>query len=190
MGHVQYVWDLDIELQRQVATLETKRQRLATPQQTQTTSKIRGLHSRIEELEHKGTRLQQQLRETQAPAPPAITDTSNMASADKASHRHVVNQLGQDCRRLRGERNVLRQHVDELKATNTELGRNLQQANIAIALCQARLFAPPATPHGYGCPLGSFIDFRRGAVVEWPKTRQPHPDASCGEPPPILYGYP
>ncbi len=57
----------------------------------------------------------------------------------------MIDQLQQDCKWIRGERDVLRQQVNKLQATNEELGRNLQQANLAINLCLARFAAPPGT---------------------------------------------
>ncbi len=125
--------------------LEAERQEL-TVQQTQATSEMQRLRSRIEELKREGMRLQQQLEEAQAPPPPARLNPPSTASDDSAVGGPVVDQLKQDCRWIRGERDVLRQHVNKLWATNEELGRNLQQANIAINLCRAWLSARPGTP--------------------------------------------
>ena len=103
MGWVRYIWDRNIELQRQVEAFEAERQKLAT-QQIQATSEVQKLHSQIEELKREGTRLQQQLKETQAPPTSAAPKAPSATSDDAAACQPVVDQLKQDCRRIRGER--------------------------------------------------------------------------------------
>ncbi len=58
MGRVRDIWDRNVELQRQVETIETERKRLAA-QQTQATSEIQNLHRQIEKLRREGMWLQQ-----------------------------------------------------------------------------------------------------------------------------------
>ncbi len=106
MGRVRYTWARNVELKGKVEAFEAEWQELAV-QQTQATSEMQKLRSQIEELKRDGVRLQQQLEEAQAPPPPAGLDVPSMASDDLAACRPVIDQLRQDCRRIRGERDSL-----------------------------------------------------------------------------------
>ncbi len=97
MGRARYLWDSNADLKKKIAALETERQEL-TSQQTQTTSEMQRLHSRIEELRQEGTRLQQQLEEALIPPRPVGPEVPGAASDDSTVPGSKVDQLQQDCK--------------------------------------------------------------------------------------------
>ncbi len=134
MGRARYLWDKNAELKKKMTALETERQELED-RQTQTKGEMRSLRRQIGELVGEGERPQQQLEEARAPPPAARPNTPEAAPDDSIEPGLVVDQLRQECKWVRAEREALRLQIHKLQATNLELGRNLEQANFTIDMC-------------------------------------------------------
>ncbi len=145
MGRARYLWERNAALKKKIVTLEAGRQELEG-QQTQAAGEMWQLRDRIKELKEEGERLQQQLEEARVPPPPAEPGVQKTASKGSSNAETRVGQLQQDCERIGGEREALWNQVLELQAINAELGRNLEQANLAIDICLVQIRAPPGTP--------------------------------------------
>ncbi len=70
-------------------------------------------------------------------------DSQETASKISENVEARVSQLQQECEQLNGEREALWKQVLELQTVNTELSRDLEQANLAIDICLPCVRAPP-----------------------------------------------
>ena len=145
MGQARYLWERNEEFKKKIASLETQRQELEG-QRVQAADERLQLRDQIKELNEERERLWQQLEDARAPPPPMAPDSQETASKNSEHAEAQAGQLQRECEQLSGEREALWKQVLQLQAINTELSRNLEQANLAIDICLPCVKAPPGAP--------------------------------------------
>ncbi len=143
-------------IQKKIATFEAQRQVLEG-QQARTAGEMQQLRDQIKELKEEKERLRQQLEDATAPPPPMETDSQKTAPEGSDDAEARAGQLQRDCEWIGTEREALWNQVLELQAVNTELGRNLEQANLAIDICLACIRATPEAPITLNDPMLALV---------------------------------